>query len=83
MAVKYFFYLTIKKIMKVDFSLTIKNAIISGKSVDFFELKWSEELSSVQLAGRFNQWLYDDEFIKDKLPDLNQASHCLLSITPI
>jgi len=83
MPVKYFFYLTIEKNMKVDFRLTIKNGVISGKSVDFFELKWSEELSSIQLAGRFNQWLYDDEFIKDKLPDLNQASQCLLSINPM
>ena len=68
--------------MKVEFKLTIKNALISGRSVDFFEFKWSEELTSVQLAGRFNKWLYDDEFFKDKLPDLSHASHCLLSINP-
>ena len=68
--------------MKVYFSLTIKNGVISGKSIEFFEVKWCEELTSVQLAGRFNQWLYDDEFVKNKLPDLNHASQCLLSIDP-
>ena len=83
MSVKYFFYLTIEKSMKVDFRLTIKNAVVSGKSIDFFELNWREELSTVQLAGRFNQWLYDDEFIQDKLPDLKQAGQCLLSINPL
>ena len=68
--------------MHVDFCLTIKDGVISGKSVDFFELSWREDLTSVQLAGRFNRWLYDEEFITDQLPDLNCAGQCLLSINP-
>lgn len=69
--------------MKVDFCLTIDKAVISGKSIDYLELRWQEDLSPGQLAGRFNRWLYDDEFIKDSLPDLNQAARCLLSISPM
>jgi len=69
--------------MIVEFGLTMKNAEISGVFVDYFELRWLEELSSAQLARRFNQWLYDDEFISDRLPDLNNADHCLLSISPL
>jgi hypothetical protein len=69
--------------MTVEFRLTMKNAEISGVSVDYFELKWLEDLSSVQLARRFNQWLYDDEFLSDKLSDLTNADHCLLSISPM
>ncbi|MCP4580980.1 MAG: hypothetical protein GY839_05140 [candidate division Zixibacteria bacterium] len=69
--------------MQVDFCLTIFDAIISGDSVDYFELKWSEDLSPVQLAGRFNRWIYDDEFIRDRLPDLSRAGRCLLSINPL
>ncbi|OQX91726.1 MAG: hypothetical protein B6D58_06640 [candidate division Zixibacteria bacterium 4484_95] len=61
----------------------MKNADISGVSVDYFELRWLEELSSVQLARRFNQWLYDDEFLSDRLPDLTNADHCLLCISPL
>lgn len=74
--------LTIIKNMKVDFCLTIDNAVISGKIIDYLELRWQEDLSPGQLAGRFNRWLYDEEFIKDSLPDLHQAAHCLLSINP-
>jgi len=69
--------------MKVDFCLTIIDAVISGDPIDYFELKWSEDLSPVQLAGRFNRWIYDDEFIRNRLPDLNQAGRCLLSINPL
>jgi hypothetical protein len=69
--------------MKVEFSLTMKNAEISGAFVDYFELRWLEELSSAQLARRFNQWLYDDEFISERLPDLCNADHCLLSISTL
>lgn len=69
--------------MKVDFCLTLDNAIISGKAVDYLEVRWQEELTPGQLAGRFNRWLYDEEFIKDSLPDLDQARRCLLSISPL
>ncbi len=69
--------------MKVDFSLIIKDAVISGRFVEYFELRWYEEISPVQLAGRFNRWLYDDEFIQNSLPDLDQAGHCLFSINPM
>jgi hypothetical protein len=69
--------------MKVDFCLIIDNAVISGRKFDYLELKWQEELSPVQLAGRFNQWLYDDEFIQQNIPDLCRASRCLLSINPL
>lgn len=69
--------------MKVDFSLIIDDAVISGKKFDYLELKWQEDLSPVQLAGRFNQWLYDDEFIKENLPDLSWANRCLLTINPL
>jgi len=75
--------LSIRKNMQVDFCLTIKDAVISGNYIDFLELKWREELSPVQLAGRFNRWLYDEEFINESMPDLNRAERCLLSITPL
>jgi hypothetical protein len=69
--------------MIVSFCLSIDNAVISDRKIDFLELRWEEDLSSTQLAGRFNRWLYDDEFIKDSLPDLTHARHCLLSINPL
>ena len=69
--------------MIVEFRLTIKKAVIAGKFVDFLELNWQEELTAVQLAGRFNKWLYDDEFVEKKLPDLHRAKVCLLSINPL
>ena len=63
--------------------MTLKNALISGNRIDYLELKWREDLSPVQLAGRFNRWLYDDDFVQDNLPDLNRAERCLLSINPL
>jgi hypothetical protein len=68
--------------MIVDFCLVIDKAVISGHQIDFLEFRWREDLTSTQLAGRFNRWLYDDEFIKDSLPDLTDAGRCLLSINP-
>ena len=69
--------------MKVEFCLTIKDAVISGDRIEYLEFKWREDLSPVQLAGRFNRWLYDDDFVQDSLPDLNRAERCLLSINPL
>jgi hypothetical protein len=48
--------------MLVDFNLTIKNAQILNTEVEHFELTWREDLTPVQLANRFNRWLYDDDF---------------------
>ena len=69
--------------MIVDFKLTLKNAVVSDKFIDFLELQWQEDLSPVQLAGRFNKWLYDDEFVRENLPDLARAGQCLLFISPL
>jgi len=68
--------------MKVDFCLMINEAVIMDKEIEYLELRWQEDLSPVQLAGRFNRWLYDEEFIKESLPDLASAGRCLLSINP-
>jgi hypothetical protein len=69
--------------MRVDFCLTMKNAIISGQQVEYFQLDWHEDLSPVQLAGRFNQWLYDDDFIHKSIPGVNHIGYCMLSINPL
>ena len=69
--------------MQVDFRLTIKNAVIADQNVQHFELIWREDLTPIQLAGRFNQWLYDDDFVMRSLPEMDQAGYCLLSITPL
>jgi len=63
--------------------LTLKNAIVSDKFIDYLEFQWQEDLSPVQLAGRFNRWLYDDEFVRKSLPDLARAGQCLLFISPL
>lgn len=69
--------------MLVDFNLTIKNAQISNNEIEHFELTWREDLTPVELAGRFNQWLYDDDFIANSLPDLEQVGYCMLTINPL
>jgi len=69
--------------MQVDFCLTIRDAQIFNNHVEHFELTWREELTPVQLAGRFNSWLYDDEFIHRSIPDLSRMGYCMLSITPL
>ena len=83
MLVKYILDYPIIKNMRVDFGLIIKNGVISGRRVEYFELKWQEELSPSQLATRFDRWLYDDEFLHEKLPDLASAGRCLLTINPL
>jgi hypothetical protein len=82
MFVKKILYPTIIKYMRVNFCLTMKNAVISDKQVDYFQLVWSEDLTPVQLAGRFNKWLYDDEFIHKSIPDIDHIGYCMLSINP-
>jgi len=69
--------------MRVDFCLTIKNAIIADRQIDYFQLSWCEDLTPLQLAGRFNRWLYDDDFLSRTLPDLHHAGVCTLSINPL
>jgi hypothetical protein len=69
--------------MQVDFRLTIKNAQILDNHVEHFELAWREDLTPVQLAGRFNRWLYDEEFIRDSIPEISQIGYCMLSINPL
>jgi hypothetical protein len=71
------------KNMLVDFCLTIKNAQILNNDVEHFELTWREDLTPVQLAGRFNQWLYDEDFLMNSLPELDQVGYCMLSINPL
>ncbi len=83
MLVKYIFSFPITKNMTVDFSLILNNAVISGRNIEYLELKWQEELSPKQLAGRFDKWLYDDEFISESMPDLLSAGRCLLTINPL
>jgi hypothetical protein len=68
--------------MKVQFCLKLKNALIGTISVDYFEIKWNEELTKNQLAGRFQAWLNDETFIQRKIPDLKAASFCQLLIDP-
>jgi hypothetical protein len=69
--------------MKVDFCLTIKDAQISNKLIEHFELTWREDLTPIQLAGRFNQWLYDEDFLENSIPDLDRVGYCMLSINPL
>jgi hypothetical protein len=60
----------------------MKNAVIGTISVDYLEIKWLEELTGQQLAGRFQAWLNDETFIRRKLPDLREAAFCQLQIDP-
>ncbi|HBC46604.1 MAG TPA: hypothetical protein DEO84_02880 [candidate division Zixibacteria bacterium] len=69
--------------MQVRFCLKLKNAVIGTISVDYFEIKWLEELTGQQLAGRFQAWLNDETFIQRKLPDLKEAGFCQLLIDPL
>lgn len=75
--------MTKKIIVQVDFSLTVRDALISGRRVDYLQLRWREELTPVELAGRYNRWLYDDDFVGRQLPDIIGASQLLLSISPL
>lgn len=68
--------------MLVKFKLTMKDAIIGKKNVQFLELNWQEDLTCNQLASRFNTWLKDETFIERRLPDLKEAAYCQLSIDP-
>jgi len=69
--------------MLVDFSLTIKDAQILNNEIEHFELTWREDLTPVQLAGRFNQWLYDEDFLANSLPELDHVGYCMLTINPL
>ncbi|NLI14786.1 MAG: hypothetical protein GX409_00715 [candidate division Zixibacteria bacterium] len=69
--------------MLVDFNLTIKNAQILNTEVEHFELTWREDLTPVQLANRFNRWLYDDDFLINSFPELDHAGYCVLTINPL
>ena len=68
--------------MQVTFCLKLKNAVIGTISVNYLEIKWLEELTGQQLAGRFQAWLNDETFIQRKLPDLKEAAFCQLQIDP-
>lgn len=68
--------------MQVQFSLKIKDALIGGVAIDYFELEWKEDLTPRQLATRFNCWLNDNSFIRDRFPDLQDAAFCQLLINP-
>lgn len=68
--------------MTVRFCLQMKNAVIADLIVDYFELRWQEELSAYQLADRFNVWLRDEAFIEKRLPDIREAAFCQLTINP-
>ena len=66
-----------------NFCQKMKDARISDEIVDYFELECQEELTSRQLAARFNIWLNDHTFISQQLPDLQEASYCQLFINPL
>ena len=68
--------------MNVKFCLKASDALIAGKSVDYLELCWQEELTHAQLAERFHTWLYDQAFVERCLPDLREAAFCQLLINP-
>ncbi len=68
--------------MTVKFRLKMKDAIVSGMAVEFFELCWQEDLDPQGLADRFRTWLNDQTFIERRLPDLQEAAFCQLTIDP-
>jgi len=69
--------------MQVQFSLKMKDALIREVEIDYFELEWKEDLTPRQLAARFNSWLSDNSFIKNRFPDLQDATFCQLLINPL
>jgi len=69
--------------MRVRFSLKMKDAVIGENQVDFLELEWLEHLTPRQLATRFHVWLNDQEFVERQLPDIKDATYCQLSIDPL
>jgi hypothetical protein len=68
--------------MQVKFRLKMENAVIGTKYVRYFEIEWQENLSRKELAERFNAWLNDEFFIRNRLPDLKEAGFCQLQIDP-
>jgi hypothetical protein len=60
----------------------MKDAVVSGTAVEFFELAWQEDLDPQGLADRFRAWLNDQTFIERRLPDLQEAAFCQLTIDP-
>jgi len=69
--------------IKVRFSLKMKDALIGNDIIEFLELEWHEQLTPRQLASRFHSWLNDQYFIERQMPDLREASYCQLSIDPL
>lgn len=68
--------------MKVRFSLKMKDARIGEETIEYLQLDWHEQLTPKQLAARFHVWLNDHEFVGRQLPDLKDATYCQLSIDP-
>jgi len=67
----------------VNFRLKMKDAEIGREIIDYFQLDWQEDLTPNQLASRFNDWLTDESFFEDRIPDLRRARFCQLHINPL
>lgn len=69
--------------MLVNFCLKMKDAEIGRERIDYFEVGWQEDLTPRQLALRFDNWLTDECFFEERMPDLKRAAWCQLHINPL
>ena len=68
--------------MKVEFTITLENAVVNDLHIDQLILRWTNELDQQEILEISHQWLTSKNFLTGKMLGLSRVGESSLLIEP-
>ncbi len=77
------FSLEKKDIMKIKFTLNMKNLLLEEKMINELVLSWVSDLSQDEVLSLSQRWVSDKDFLNQQMIGLQKVGESSLTIEPL